>query len=230
MTVVDWSVVGQNQTDFIYEKLDGDVYIWSGRCENVKKQMCNPVESEECKDVTQEVCKIRWETQSSPLLPASKPSGTRSWRGRSARLKQLSSAHLYLRSNARRWAFYFLSPLFFVSFFHFSHYSHLSIGVSRWQQGNARPIWASAARRSARRSRTRSAASRPRSSKCRRSRSNWSVFSCLGPHAHIFFRWANAKMCPKLSANCATSWSQCLKTPQNAGIQSYPILKIPTFL
>ena len=118
----------------------------------------------------------------------------------------------------------------FLFFFHFFHYSHLSIGVSRWQQGNARPIWASAARRSARRSRTRSAASRPRSSKCRRSRSNWSVFSCLCSPAHVFFRWANAKMCPKLNANCATSWSQCLKTPQNAGIQSYPILKITTFL
>ena len=29
------------------------------RCENVQKQMCNPVESEECKDVTKDVCKIR---------------------------------------------------------------------------------------------------------------------------------------------------------------------------
>ena len=184
--------------------------------------MCNPVESEECKDVTKDVCKIRWEAplNTFPIIFAFnvwQPPGMRSWRDKSARLKHRSSVRWFLRSNVNLWVFSFFKLL------------QVSCLVSRWQPLNARSSWASAARRSVERSRTRSAASRPRSSKCQRSRSNWFVFYSL-QHFVMFYcdRWANARMCRRLSANCATSWSRWLRTPQSAGrssIQWYSSIK-----
>ena len=86
---------------------------------------------------------------------------------RSAKLKQRSSAPRFLRSNVHRWDFASLSPWSWRS-------------CARWRGPSARRRWASALRRSAARSLTRSAGSRPRLSKCLRSRSNWSV-------SHLFY-------------------------------------------
>ena len=90
--------------------------IWFVRCENVQKQMCNPVESEECKDVTKDVCKIRWEAplNTFPIIFAFnvwQPPGMRSWRDKSARLKHRSSVRWFLRSNVHLWVFSFFKLL-----------------------------------------------------------------------------------------------------------------------
>ena len=101
------------------------------------------------------------------FLTCSQPSGMRLFQVRSAKLKQRSSAPRFLRSNVHRWDFASLSPWSWRS-------------CARWRGPSARRSWASAPRRSAALSLTRSAGSRPRLSKCLRSRSNWSV-------SHFFY-------------------------------------------
>ena len=131
---------------------------------------------------------------------------------RSAKLKQRSSAPRFLRSNVHRWDFASLSPWSWRS-------------CARWRGPSARRSWASALRRSAARSLTRSAGSRPRLSKCLRSRSNWSVshffysrhFAIFKWYRSSWSRWTSAKMCRRPNASCTKSWSQLLRIQLSAG-------------